>query len=126
MFATDGAEPLGLSGIRAFALDCPGQADRRTRPRRRRAFRIDRPARLDMRWRKPCLRDRLRLLGWKVRFISLLVQPGTRHVKRHSGHNSIVTRPEGRQPHSAGRSTPARNVWDRQQPRAEFRSETPW
>jgi hypothetical protein len=30
-----------------------GQADRRTRPRRRRAFSTARPARVDMRWRKP-------------------------------------------------------------------------
>ena len=31
----------------------PAQADRRTRPRLRRAFKMALPARVDMRWRKP-------------------------------------------------------------------------
>src|SRR4029453_17298936 len=41
-----------------------GQADSRLRPRDRRRFRIIRPARVDMRARKPCLRFRLRTFGW--------------------------------------------------------------
>jgi len=44
------------------------QALSRCRPLRRRAFTIARPARVDMRWRKPCRRARLRLCGWYVRF----------------------------------------------------------
>lgn len=43
-----------------------GQADRARRPRRRRDARIARPARVLMRWRKPCVLARLRLFGWKV------------------------------------------------------------
>ena len=35
---------------------------------------IDRPARVDMRARNPCLRARFRRLGWKVRFIALVLQ----------------------------------------------------
>ena len=44
------------------------QALSRCRPLRRRAFTIARPARVDMRWRKPWRRARLRLWGWYVRF----------------------------------------------------------
>ena len=44
------------------------QADSLARPRRRRLRTISRPARVRMRARKPCLRARRRLLGWKVRF----------------------------------------------------------
>ena len=40
------------------------QAERRLRPRDRRRFRIMRPARVDMRARKPCLRFRRRTFGW--------------------------------------------------------------
>ena len=39
-------------------------ADRRLRPLARRRFRISRPARVDIRFRKPCFRFRLRTLGW--------------------------------------------------------------
>ncbi len=46
------------------------QADSRTRPWRRRALMTARPARVAIRWRKPCLLDLLRVLGWNVRFIS--------------------------------------------------------
>jgi hypothetical protein len=41
-----------------------GQADRRARPRRRRAFKMAWPARVAMRWRNPCRLARFRLLGW--------------------------------------------------------------
>ena len=50
------------------------QALSRCRPLRLRAFTIARPARVDMRWRKPCRRARLRLWGWYVRFT--LQSPG--------------------------------------------------
>ena len=45
------------------------QADSRARPLARLFFRIDRPARVRMRARKPCFRLRRRLLGWKVRLV---------------------------------------------------------
>ena len=45
-----------------------GQAERRWRPLRRRALRMVRPARVDMRWRKPWFLARFRVLGWNVRF----------------------------------------------------------
>lgn len=44
------------------------QADKRWRPLRRRAFSTARPARVDMRARKPCFIDRRFLFGWYVRF----------------------------------------------------------
>ena len=44
------------------------QADSSSRPLRRRAARIARPARVRMRSRKPCVLARRRLFGWKVRF----------------------------------------------------------
>ena len=44
------------------------QADSRVRPLSRRALMIDRPARVRIRARKPCLRARRRVFGWKVRF----------------------------------------------------------
>jgi hypothetical protein len=40
------------------------QAESRFRPLARRRLRISRPARVDMRARKPCLRFRRRTLGW--------------------------------------------------------------
>lgn len=52
------------------------QAERRVRPLERRFARIARPARVRIRARKPCLRARRRLLGWKVRF--MVPAPGER------------------------------------------------
>lgn len=49
-----------------LALDTggpPAQAERRTRPRWRRAFKMARPALVAMRWRKPCRFARFRLFG---------------------------------------------------------------
>jgi hypothetical protein len=40
------------------------QAESRFRPRERRRLRIIRPARVDIRARKPCLRLRRRTFGW--------------------------------------------------------------
>jgi hypothetical protein len=42
----------------------PGYAESRFRPFARRRFRIARPARVAMRFRKPCFRFRLRTFGW--------------------------------------------------------------
>ncbi len=48
------------------------QADSSARPLRRRAAMIARPARVLIRWRKPCVLARRRLLGWKVRLLTLV------------------------------------------------------
>lgn len=45
-------------------------AEMRARPLARRFFRIARPARVFIRARKPCLRLRRRVLGWKVRLVT--------------------------------------------------------
>jgi len=55
----------------AGAMPCSRrQADSRARPLARRAFRIRRPPLVAIRARKPCVRARLILLGWNVRFMS--------------------------------------------------------
>jgi hypothetical protein len=69
------------------------QPARRSRPFWRRAARIARPARVRMRRRKPWVRLRRRLLGWKVRLLTpistlriLLVRLCPRgHRRRHDG-----------------------------------------
>ncbi len=50
-----------------WAAGSTGQAARRARPLRRRAERIERPARVRIRSRKPWVLARRRLLGWNVR-----------------------------------------------------------
>jgi len=57
------------------------QAERRVRPFERRAARIARPARVRIRARKPCVLARLRLFGWKVRFMPGSVRTWDRSVK---------------------------------------------
>ncbi len=73
------SSPDGCPNVvaRAQAMGCAqhrtastAQADRRARPLRRRSPRIARPARVRIRRRKPCLRARRRLFGWKVRFVT--------------------------------------------------------
>ena len=54
------------SGRRKHRAPGP-QADSFSLPLRRRAARIARPARVRIRSRKPCVRERRRLFGWKVR-----------------------------------------------------------
>jgi hypothetical protein len=64
-------EPAGNTG--------PDQAESRSRPLRRRPARMARPARVRIRSRKPCVRARRRLFGWKVRLPLLTVDsPGRR------------------------------------------------
>lgn len=53
---------------RAAATDGRDQADSFCLPLRRRALTMERPARSDMRLRKPCFFARRRLFGWYVRF----------------------------------------------------------
>lgn len=64
------------------------QADSRCRPRRRLARSTLRPARVDIRCRKPCRLARLRLLGWKVRFTGEL--PPSRTGGRRSRWRSLT------------------------------------
>jgi hypothetical protein len=52
------------------------QAVKRLRPLARRRAISARPALVRIRERKPCLRLRRRLLGWKVRFIDLGPEAG--------------------------------------------------
>jgi len=49
---------------RAPTAEPSNQAESRDRPLSRRALRIARPARVFIRFRKPCFFDRFRLLGW--------------------------------------------------------------
>ena len=66
--AVDGIEvPRAREAIPALHWS---YAESRLRPLARRRLRIARPARVDIRVRKPCRRLRRRTLGWKVRFIS--------------------------------------------------------
>jgi hypothetical protein len=58
--ATMTAQSLELTSL----ADAPDQADRRVRPLSRRALMIERPARVRIRARNPCLRARRRVLGW--------------------------------------------------------------
>ena len=51
-----------------MVADAPDQAERRARPRERRALSTARPPRVRMRVRNPCFFLRFRLLGWNVRF----------------------------------------------------------
>jgi hypothetical protein len=59
---------LGAQGREHLGVASRRQAERLWRPLSRRARRMARPARVDMRCRNPCRRERLRLFGWNVRF----------------------------------------------------------
>lgn len=68
----------------------PAQALSLSRPLRRRALMISRPARVRMRSRNPCLRERRRLFGWNVRFMgraSLQGPSGTRRAAAGRGRD---------------------------------------
>ena len=54
------------------------------RPFLRRAATIARPARVDIRVRKPCLRARRRLFGWNVRFPFATIFSSKVHRARHT------------------------------------------
>ena len=58
------------------------------RPFRRRAARIARPARVLIRWRKPCVLARRRLFGWNVRLLTVV---GFRRVEAVSTFVSGVS-----------------------------------
>jgi hypothetical protein len=59
-----------LSEVTGSTLAGQAYADRRARPLARLFFTIARPALVFIRALKPCLRFRLRMLGWKVRFVT--------------------------------------------------------
>jgi hypothetical protein len=55
----------------------PAQAERLSRPLRRRAARMARPARVRMRRRNPCVLARRLLLGWNVRLLTGIFAPAS-------------------------------------------------
>ena len=65
---SNGSNHLETCGARVRR---PAQTVRRLRPRARRRAKTLRPAVVDMRFRKPCSRNRCRFLGWCVRFMSI-------------------------------------------------------
>lgn len=81
--AIAGFDWLGEDGGESVSASQPGatreargagqgiQGDRRARPLARRAFRTRRPPRVAMRARKPWVRLRWMMLGWKVRFMAI-------------------------------------------------------
>lgn len=76
--STDVDHWFGLPGPEYWTLSFHSwqadlQADRRLRPLARRALMIALPPRVAIRERKPCLLARFNRLGWKVRFIDLIL-----------------------------------------------------
>ena len=67
------AELTGSAQSRLRTQHQSAQPARRTRPRRRRAEMMARPARVRIRRRKPWVRLRRRLLGWKVRLLTRML-----------------------------------------------------
>lgn len=67
-------EVLGIHhAVRARQHLRRSQAESLARPLRRRLARMERPARVDMRRRKPCTLERRRVLGWKVRLVTTVL-----------------------------------------------------
>jgi hypothetical protein len=86
------------------------QADSSTRPLRRRAERMARPARVRMRVRKPCVRLRRRLLGWNVRLLTGLSRCSvSSHALRRTGTAADVSDPPTLRGQSQPEQTPAQN-----------------
>src|ERR687896_2011435 len=61
------------------------QAPSRVRPLARRRAMIERPARVRIRIRKPCVLARLRLFGWKVRFTTTAPNPVEAEGRQRQG-----------------------------------------
>ncbi len=97
---------------RPASADPPDQAESRVRPLSRRALMIDRPARVRIRARKPCLRARRRVLGWNVRFT-------VSRPSRTCSTNGQAPRPRtsdgrsGEQPGAEPERIKARASWNR-------------
>src|SRR5688500_1580453 len=84
-----GATPDGEAEVLAAAhamdlVEQRAQADSLGRPLRRRDDRIERPARVRMRSRKPCFLARRRLFGWYVRWLTGLPHVGRWRLVRGS------------------------------------------
>lgn len=93
----------------------PDHALRRWRPFSRRDRTMRRPARSDMRWRKPCLRALRRLLGWNVLFIlGLLDQWRCRRWHRF-GHEGWVDSTHGARCWGAHVGATLEPAWDLRQ-----------
>lgn len=95
-----GSPPVPTQRLEGLTVpDSPDQADSRCRPFKRRALRTFRPARVDIRCRKPCRFARRRLLGWNVRFTSCLLDHRASLGWRRCGNPSGETlRHLGRHP----------------------------
>ena len=90
--------PPHTRGRRKHEGPCPenGQADSRSRPLRRRAAMIARPARVRIRRRNPCVLARRRLFGWNVRLLTakLHQKEGKARWRRlHTGGRSSLRSP---------------------------------
>jgi hypothetical protein len=68
----------------------PAQAESRSRPLRRRPATMARPARVRIRSRKPCVRARRRLFGWKVRLPLLTSQLSRSTARCGAGRRSAL------------------------------------
>lgn len=89
-----------------------GQAVSRARPFSRRALTTARPARVRIRARNPCVRMRLRFLGWKVRFTHDLLGERPKGLPPdRRGHEQDGGRPGGLQ--CSGRPGRSRKVPDK-------------
>ena len=79
---------------RPLDIEMPGrrQAERTALPLRRRARITARPALVFMRARKPCVRLRLMLLGWKVLFMAGQGNEGNYHRGLGEALSSIARR----------------------------------
>ncbi len=83
--------PCASETAPATRIRRPAQADSLARPLRRRAARMARPARVRIRSRKPWVRLRRRLLGWKVR----LLTGGLPHSEDDCSKMTVATTPTG-------------------------------
>ncbi len=92
---------LRRTRFRLASTICPievGQAESSERPLRRRAERMERPARVRIRSRNPCVLARRRLFGWKVRLLTRMLQEGRWVVDVWTGvdHHGRLRRDDGR------------------------------
>ncbi len=108
------SEKSAAARMRCAAGSMPAQAERRSRPLERRAARMERPARVRIRARKPWVFARRRVLGWNVRFMVWLLDAcvrGSRLLLRT--RTSEAGRPSLRNAPRAGQTGPAvdRHLW---------------
>lgn len=87
--------PPASAGTGSSCSDSQAESDLRPLPRR--AEMIERPARVRIRARKPCLRLRRRLLGWKVRLLTVYSQMDGRSLDCLWHHRTAGTGHDGAQ-----------------------------